>query len=229
MNYIISYPRSANSFIRYAIEKLIKRPTLDCMGRTDDLCETVTFKSSVPVLRKEHYKRDIIKRADIDKLILLVRNYKDVFISQNFRFTSVNEMKAKEISYTFHMSDKKPFNSLKSFFQEYYGLLEFYDNFKKDKMLLYYEDIISNNYEAIKKVINFLIPDNNIEISPELITSIKKNAKDRYKRLDGYIKTDEKKILHSILTVEQNVNMDKKFRDYNIQLYDKYLNRYTYV
>lgn len=216
-NYMLSYPRTASSFIRYAIEKIVRRPTEDCGGRRERLYgEIIPYINNTTILRKEHFIRYVDKRL-VNKLVLL-RNYKDVYISHNLRTIPLSD--TERIYETLYNHEV--------FFKEYYNLIDFYHNFNGDKILLYFEDIENDKFDSIKKIIDFLLPDDDIKITKELVDSLEDESKKKYRNNEG-ARTDEKKILHSILTLEQNMNIDKKFRDYNIELYDKYLNRYKTI
>ena len=59
MNYMLSLPRSASSFIRYCIEKISNRKTLDCGGRHDRIYGINT--PGIPILRKEHFMTGVKK------------------------------------------------------------------------------------------------------------------------------------------------------------------------
>lgn len=212
---MLSYPRTASSFIRYAIEKIVKRPTQDCGGRLDKVYgDDMNYRDKTPLLRKEHFINSV-RKNDVDKLILLLRNYKDVFISHDLRNVFLSEQ--NEIYNKLYGCDK--------FFLEYYKLINFYEEFKGPKMLIYYEDIKDNKVNIIKDVINFLLPNQNIEVDDNTIDELEKDSKNKYKSRDGS-RSDKRKDLHTVLNDEQNEKIDKKFRNYNTELYDKYLNRY---
>jgi len=77
-NYMLSYPRTASSFIRYAVEKITGRPTEDCGGRREQIYgEIISYVNNTTILRKEHFLKNV-DRTQVNKLVLLLRNYKDI-------------------------------------------------------------------------------------------------------------------------------------------------------
>lgn len=217
MNYMLSFPRSASSFIRYCVEKITNKRTLDCLGVHDRIYGINT--PGPAILRKEHFVKDVKNKNDISSLILILRNYKDVYISHNLRPIPLSDI---DTIYS------RLYNSNNHhYFKEYYSLIDFYDKYEGDKLLLYYEDIISNPYESIKEVINFILPNDNIDLDKEEVMEYEKHSKKRYISSGGS-KTLEVKKLHTVLTDEQNYEIDELFKEYNQDLYDKYLIRYLY-
>jgi hypothetical protein len=119
---------------------------------------------------------------------------------------------------------EKYFVDSKSFYNEYYDLINLYDNFNGKKMLIYYEELIKNNM-IIKDIINFISPNNRFVINKEIIKQISKQSKIKYKNNDG-LKTEDTEKLHNIFTTTQNNIIDNIFREHDFRLYDKYLIRY---
>jgi len=218
INYIISYPRSANTFIRTCVEVITRKKTLDCNSRDDKISDINL--TGTPILYKEHKIKSNLKNAN--KLILILRNYKDVYIS-NIILRMYNK-KISDVDFSYNKMMEFEYNS---FFDDYYNLIKFYDNFKNEKLLIYYEDLMENNI-IIKNIIDFILPRNNFIINKEIIDNISKKSKNKYKKNAG-IKTEKIKNLHTIFTIEQNNNIDNKFREYNPKLYDKYLDRYRKI
>jgi len=212
---MLSFPRSASSFIRYCVEKITNKKTLDCGGRHYRVYGN--YANGEPILRKEHFLKRV-NLPDVSGVILILRNYKDVFISHNLR-----DVPLSNVDFIYSHLNK----SEKHYFKEYYGLINFYETYRGKKMLLYYEDVIKNPYETIRNVLDFLLPENDYDFDEETILQFEKSSKKNYMSYAGS-KSSEKKKLHTILTDEQNYEFDELFKRYNQYLYDKYLIRYLY-
>ena len=153
----------------------------------------------------------------METLILILRNYKDVYISHNLRDIPLNNI---NIIYN------KLYNFEDIYFSTlYFELIDFFDKYQGKKLLLYYEDIIKNNYIEIKKVFNLILPD--IEFNEQQIIDLNVESMNSYKKTSGQ-KTEQIKDLHTIFTSEQNNKIDIKFRNFNKEIFDKYLNRYLW-
>ena len=209
MIYMLSYPRCGSSFVRYCVENLLKRPTLDCGGRRDQVYgDPIQYKSNIPILRKEHFIKGI--NTKVEKLILLVRNYKDSFISHNLRNLDLE----KEVDVMY-----EKLSEAENFFAEYYNLLDYYDKFEKDKLIIYYDELIQEPQFSVQKILNFLEPGYKVQTDLE---KLKNESQQKYKQRGG-LKTEKIKHLHKIFTEEQNNELDMIFRENNEYLYDKYL------
>jgi len=125
MNYMLSFPRSASSFIRYCVEKITNRKTLDCGGSHDRVYDN--YANGSPILRKEHFLNGV-NLPDVSGVILVLRNYKDVFISHNLRTTDLFDIDKIYDSL---------YNDRQHFFKQYYKLIDFYDKFQGEKMIIY--------------------------------------------------------------------------------------------
>lgn len=212
LNYLLSYPRSGNTVIRYCLEKITKKRTTDCGERYDFISKEELLDDVI--LNKEHGpgKIDINKT---DKLIILIRNYKDVFISHKFRSKKIDNP-----NFIFETIRQDS-----DFISGYYDILNFYDNFNKEKMLVYYEDIIENLHSVMKRIINFLEPNNNYSFTEEDIIKWKEESKKDYRIKQG-IKSKSIKNLFTILSKSQNTEIDNIFKSKNKYLFDKYLKKY---
>ena len=150
-NILLSFPRSGNTWVRYALEYVSKRPT--SIELVSDCQEGITKKD--PIGLKENFDVDILKKCiavkrhradhhwdffnkDNSNFILLVRSHKEAIIrhliTQNYKSSKV-------------------FNKN---IDDYLHCLNFYDQFDGNKILIYYEDLITDEKNEFKKIFNFL-------------------------------------------------------------------------
>ena len=122
MNYLVSYNRSGNTWVRYILEYLTRKPTWghqkfsisERMGHKSN----ITLLSTEPIIIKRH---EIIPNEikDTDKVVFLLRDYKECIW---------NSMDCK-------------WEKFESEFVKYWNLIKFFDNFEGEKLLLHYEDL----------------------------------------------------------------------------------------
>ena len=157
-NIILSYPRSGNHLVRFFIELLSEIPTFGCKGfRTDKEIYKNIFPEEIPFNISNFNKKDCFikyhnppsENICINKLIMILRNPKEVLLRHNY-------MKFKPYSY-----------------ETYFKNIDFFNNHKGKKLLLYYEDIITNKTNFINTLYNFL-DVNNIEKKNYVISNIDK-------------------------------------------------------
>jgi len=108
--------------------------------------------------------------------------------------------------------------------KDYYELLYFYDIFPDDKLLVYYDDIFETEKSLIE-IFKFLdITDYN-----EFVDNFEYHKEyffEKYKDKEGS-KSEGFSNLCNIFTSSQVSYMNDYFRRGNIQLFDKYLKRFT--
>ena len=169
-NIILSYPRSGSHLCRFFIELLSEVPTYGCSSNPKDtfICHN-TFEEVIPFnidkksiynnncYRKYHSvsrkrDKDGLGKNTVENLILIIRNPREVLVKQ-----------CKKINI-----DKK-----KHSYEDYFLNIDYFNNFNGNKLLLYYEDIITNKIEFIEKLYNFL-ELNKIEKKKYILTNIDK-------------------------------------------------------
>lgn len=140
---LLSYPRSGNHLVRFFIELLSETPTFGCEGNTSDrniyknvFPEKIPFNISnfdkEDCFFKFHHISPSAKFAALDKLILIVRNPREVLLRHN------------------------KFNLNFTYFKKYFDCIDFFNKFEGEKLLLFYEDILTNKKEFIDKLYKFL-------------------------------------------------------------------------
>ena len=153
-NILLSVPRCGNHIIRTLIELLTGYPTAGLINVNDAAICTrndiklnfniksynkfIYYKQHDVILDEEkHY---ITNPENVINLILIVRNPIESFIREDNYDNNNNE-----------------FIQYKRLFREvYFSNIDFYKNVKGKKLLLYYEDIITNKIETINKIYNFI-------------------------------------------------------------------------
>lgn len=134
---LLSYPRSGNSWIRYIIEFLTRSNTQDMANRKGFRGPSIK-KVNKPFVYKRHFVSDIrkLKPETFDRMILVVRNYKEVIVRHHGKCRS------------------NP-NLWKSMFEVYFDDIKYYDNFEGDKMVIYYEDVVMDVNSVVVQLKNF--------------------------------------------------------------------------
>lgn len=213
MDYLISYPRTGNSFVRYAIEFVSKKPTYDYGKNINQQYDTdIQYDDTTSyIIRKEHFVIDIPEYPE--KIIVLIRDYKDVFISHHFRDKVLDK---DEIMESF-------MNSIEGFWKDYYELLYFYDIFPKEKLMIYYDQIFDSE-ETLIQVFKFL----ELIDYDDFIKNLEYHKNyffEKYKEKEGS-KSEGFSNLCNIYTSSQIIEMNNYFRRGNPTLFDKYLKRF---
>jgi len=166
---LAAYPRSGTNWTRYCVEYFSKKPTpgklrlikkdnkSSVIARTHDL-QNVTYESRRLINGKEQVLQFLAKpdKANYSKLILLIRNPLDNYVSMNRNF--------KKMIY-------------------YFSNIDVYDKFLGDKILLHYEDIISDDFLYMKKILDFINIANDPNELQDFINNLdyhKSNSKKMY-------------------------------------------------
>jgi len=155
---LLSYPKCGSSWIRYCIELLSKRPTVGPSVFDSESKELSCI--DFPILEKVNdfeydTEKFIVAKAhnpgdsNHDKLILIIRDYKELLCRPDGEKKEYNKNNIKK----FLLED--------NFVENYFSSLEYFDNFKKDKILIYYEDLVNNFSDEMKKIVDFLDLDHN--------------------------------------------------------------------
>lgn len=208
MDFLISYPRSGNTFFRYCIEVVSNRPTLPCFS--DIYGEPVFAKSSSqieiknysPILAKEHHWEQAEFRFEENtKIILMVRDYNQCISSHiQRRFLKVD------------------FEAMLLEANHYMSLIKHFDNFKGKKKIVYYEDFKKEPIALLQHVLEFL------ESKKPVLENFEKDFNEHKKRsmslyhAGNYSKKE--------LTKHQTQLLKEKLQILDNSLYEKYLSRY---
>ena len=199
----LSYPRSGATLLRHVARYLLKLPALDDKYgiRNDPSGQYI----------KTHFLEIVFN----DKLIVLVRNYNDALVSHYRRssFPGVSLISGEDN--TQH--------------EKYYHPLDTYENWKHGKLLIYYEDLISDPYEVVRRLGEFIEADEErIEIAVERYDELKNQAQKLYKTFLGDTMTLDKgdDFHRDFLTEAGFVELKKIMMEIHPNLYKKYLAHY---
>ena len=151
-NVLLSYPRSGNHLCRFFIELLSELPTFGCKGNPEDIeihknifNEDVNFNiknnfNHEDCYYKYHYPPSS-SHIDIQNLIVLVRNPREALLSQCGL-------------------DKLCLNNAWWSYNGYFNIIDFYNSFQGNKLLIFYEDMLTNKKQFINTLYDFLKLDN---------------------------------------------------------------------
>jgi hypothetical protein len=181
------------------------------------------------ILGKTHgQNKEFCEENYHDKLIFMIRNYKECIPRQTKDYSFGEKFKSQLLNYKTN-SDEHHF--------DYISVLEYYDKYEKDKIIIYYEDFISNTTTELLKVIKFIVGDiDEIKINQyiENIELHKKNSSDRYRSIvvDGCMSIDlsgNVNIKHhsSKIPKDLRLEIDKYISNEYKYYFDKYLTRYS--
>ena len=140
-DYLISFPRSGNHLVRFFIELLTERPTRGCSGNSNDVpIHMNIFTEKVPfnitnndfVFEKYHNVPPTPTPTSNNKIILILRNPQEVLIRQ--------------LGCQINIAG----------YNNYFKLIDYFLAHTGQKLLLFYEDIITNRIEFINTLCRFL-------------------------------------------------------------------------
>ncbi len=208
---LISYSRSGTNWVRYIIEYLSQQPTPGY----------VRSKSGVNfVIDRAHAGYKNIH--NYNKVMLVIRNYKECLV----RHDSIEFVNSFATISDYLESDRRLQQP-----RWYIENIKAFDDFEGKKMLLYYEDLLTDSVTCAKKIANFLGLDN--ERLAGLIDNIdehKKRSVELYKNdHDSVTCGDVNKLdYHSKhgLSEEARQAFDQYYRENYPRLFTKYLARY---
>lgn len=148
---LLSYPRSGNHMVRFFLELLSEQPTMGAVNvrsnqinPSDKPIYTNKFRENIPFNISKYNSRECFhkhhqppnKSNDIEQLIFIVRNPQEVLIRHSYNKLNLN------------------------LYQDYFDLIDYYNNFKGEKLLLFYEDIFKDKEYLINEMYTFLKLEN---------------------------------------------------------------------
>ena len=225
--YLLSYPRSGNTWLRYCIEFLTKRPTLEkqaeVIGRYNcplgfwlDLGTDFERQPIWKMHERFWMERSGTFDPQRETLILLVRNYKEAITRQLGRPLQLHLLQR----YTGRWDDP----------HLYFDNLALYHRWHPEKrLLLYYEDLITDPRNTLEQLLRFL------HVEPTCLDAFFEHF-DLHKRCSLHIyTTQDPSITKGNKTMYHSYSIDKQERKaidayvantYPI-IWDMYLRRYA--
>lgn len=195
---LLSYPRSGNHMVRFFLELLSEQPTMGAVNvktnqisASDKPIYTNKFRENIPFNISKYNQVDCFykhhqppnKSNNVKQLIFIVRNPQEVLIRHSYNKLNLN------------------------LYQDYFDIIDYYNNFKGEKLLLFYEDIFKDKELLINELYTFLKLENEekkqyIIKNAEKLSELSKSPTDRkwekpisnsvefhYKRIPEKIKT----------------------------------------
>lgn len=156
--WLISYPRSGNTFVRYILEYLSKRPTKDEPKISQNMPHMGVNQDAPMIAWKSHiYNADHFDVNLSDGMILIIRDYREV-IARHYK--QDHRMINENIFYNHFIRETGGYKNLfDANGADYISCLQAYDMRTAPKLLIYYEDLINNPVNSIRKIGNFTKQD----------------------------------------------------------------------
>jgi len=225
--FLLTYHRSGTNMFIVTTQLLFRKPVrrlhdpFNAKGYQINLLE-LKLDNSRPTMYRTHIVRSCMDKIDksCNKLILILRNYKECLVSQNkysvrgFVFDVINSVNEE----------------YQDSFKSYITNLQYFENWENEstKLLIYYEDFVQYPEETISKIIEFFDeePIDLDEFYKSYYEQIGK-AYNSYKATSHHGKSNRQLIYHSknfpkdvLYTVDEHIE-----KTYPL-LWEKYLNRY---
>ena len=223
--FLLSYPSSGNTWMRYCIEFITKRPTgeapylfpmqkencyMNC-PLTNNFSLGVDYDAH-PVI-KIHDISERLSQGDNDYLLVLVRDYKEAFLRNQE-----------------HDDFKESLALLKNPENRYLRALRAYRQWPEDrKILLYYEDLIQFPEETFHQLADFFQVDHEIiSLFLQDFDFHRNNAITIYERdqSNSFSKGKDVHYHGKFLTIEQKKEFDFVCEEMEPELFNSYLIRY---
>jgi len=192
MNYLVSYNRSGNTWIRYILEYLSGRPTWghEKFSISERFKENspIILTSSDPIIIKRH---ELIPReiTTDDKVIFILRDYKEcIWNSMNCKHEKFEEE-----------------------YRKYQKLLYFFEKFRGEKRLLRYDSIINEPEISIILILYFL----------DLIGKTKESVEEFCKNIEQHKENCFSIYSNSINTREQKTTFSKEDIDFMTSIVER--------
>lgn len=182
MKTLLSYPRSGSHLCRFFIELLTEEPTISKFSKRDTPIYKNRFDKEIPFNINDNFneancyhfyhslkncknKIDNSYNMIDNKLIIIVRNPREVLI----RHCGKSRIKYK----------------LWDGYDEYFNIIDQFKDFKGKKLLLFYEDMLTDKVKFITQLSHFLQVNNNKKIQYVLnnledLYNLSLNGKKRY-------------------------------------------------
>ncbi len=237
---LVSYPRSANTWVRYCIEYLFKCPTIGPGGGSfsGDIPYNDQEKLLKTIDRPFNQPLDKYLNLDVDynnpyflklhllesiknlsgPLILIVRNYKECIPSH------IQRIKKDPLTFS------EIINRISTTESYYFRNLQIYDRYRGKKILIYYEDLIKDPANTLKQISKFINKEplnlmdfiNNLPLHKNIVIEYYQTIG----KFESITRGDVELYFSSKLSKQQNVEIDKLVESKYPYITRKYLSRY---
>lgn len=213
----LSYPRSGATFLRYFARTIMNEPLMPNNAEELHMDNTTYCRCHFPLV-------DPPMNFPIDLLmgvVLIIRDYKECFLRQKLFHDSLEW--GKKIYFEKEMTLYNPPHQCCV-----YANIYFYDTIDKPKILIYYEDLMTNPKHELQRLADFLKAD-----CGEFLSNLDYHKKESLKFYETYqtnsiTKGKDIKYHQKNISQENIKYMDDFASQCEPQLYDKYLKRYHY-
>ena len=217
-NCLLSLPRTGSNWIRYWFEYFSNENTSErnVLVETNHWGEQRTEKTNATLYKRHKLSQEDIEGRDIQKLVCVLRDYRECFV-RHCRGRTFD----KKVS---RMSD-------------FTDNLYVYDAFEGDKMIMYYEDFVSDPSTYMKQFLDFISVKNewgNINVKEHRDLSVKlyesggsEKVGTQTKGAPSLTKGKADFAFHQKDLDDITIKMlESWFIENHKELHDKYLNRY---
>lgn len=225
----LGYPRSGNNWLRFIVEYLTNYSTgMGIMNRPNrrplhNLTNILDSNNKNKLIVGGHFIKDTFNGNR--KLLFVLRNYKECLISHAIGDEDLHNGFIKDDVFTSLINPQiRNGRWDKTTFLHYLDLLNFFDNYKGEKEIIYYEDIVNKKVieETLQRLVLFL--DGNKEKIQLFIQRFDDYAKES-KLIYAPIKRKEKVSNPNCLSLTQRKVLDNIIKDSYSHL-EKYTKKY---
>ena len=162
---LLSYPKSGSTWMRYCIEFLTERPTFFRTPEPRDRLRVtghidspffVEFLTNEPIILKRHAwdEEEAKTKRAYKKIILLIRNYKEVALRNGAPLPSGHAAQTEAGLRSGWAQKLVDPQDLLQLFQPYIDSIEKYHNHEGEKAIVYYEDLILSPKQTLINLMN---------------------------------------------------------------------------
>ena len=214
---LITYSRSGTNWLRYVIELLSGRPTPG-HERLHGGEDYVVDRAHQGYLVAEEYRR----------IILVVRNYKESLVRHYIDEWKANKDGSRNVDVVGFLDDRSGRQPPEWFIEN----IRAYHEFTGDKLLLYYEDLMTDPEAELRRLIEFLdLPRDGVGGLFANLDEHRRRSVDLYRQNQAsYTEGDADKLSHhadSLLSDDEKRAFDAYYAERHPELFERYLSRFA--
>ena len=214
---LITYSRSGTNWIRYVIELLSGRPTPghERLHGGEDF-----------VVDRAHQGYRVI--SEYRRIILVVRNHKECLVRHYIDEWKANKDGSHLVDVVGFLEDQSGRQPPEWFIEN----IRAFHEFTGDKLLLYYEDLMTEPEAEIRRLIEFLdLPRDGVDDLFADLSEHRRRSVELYRRNQAsHTEGDADKLSHhsdSLLSDEEKRAFDAYYADRHPELFGRYLSRFA--